>query len=158
MRRPSGCGGYVAAWCALICLANPAAAAPKAPTAAFDTTPRGVPAVAPAVYVPAPAIRIFRFYVYAKIKHRTKALATIESFVSTSERPVVEADRAVIEREVGSVWAAVANATVTKLLPNGKLELTFDPASGAAAKRTRQPVLAAGQKVRLRIDRQLPSE
>jgi hypothetical protein len=95
------------------------------------------------------------------MKSRWKKTVMIDSLVSTSQGGVVEGDHGLLERKLESVdgpteWAPVAKVMVKKLLPKGRLQVEIESEeSEAKVKRNGKLPFAAGQKVRLQIDRQM---
>ncbi len=131
--------------------ASTAGADPSEPTASAEQT----------AYVEPAPIRIYRFHVYSTMKSRWKKTVMIDSLVSTSQGGVVEGDHGLLERKLESEgapteWAPVAKVTVKKLLPKGRLQVEIESEEAEAkVKRNGKLPFAAGQKVRLQIDRQM---
>lgn len=129
--------------------ATVASAEPEAPTAVDS----------PEAYVDPPPVRIYRFHVYSTMKSRWKKTVMIDSLVSTSQGGVVAGDRGMLERKLDAVsdgpdWAPVAKVMVKKLLPKGRLQVEIESEEAEAkVKRNGKLPFAAGQRVRLQIDR-----
>jgi hypothetical protein len=134
-----------------LCAGAPTAGAEPEPTASAEA----------AAYVDPAPVRIYRFHVYSTMKSRWKKTVMIDSLVSTSQGGVLEGDRGLLERKLESEgqpteWAAVAKVTVKKLLPKGRLQVEIESEEAEAkVKRNGKLPFAAGQKVRLQIDRQM---